>query len=460
MKNTVLIFIFSSVCIFCACKKKIRSLYSSEYEEFFPGGENGTVFDETSLAFSYKFKGMSSQQNQEFFVGNSFFNQNWVESPASTTARDGLGPLFNTKSCTSCHFRDGRGAPNSGEGLLFRLSIPSSNIAPEPDPIYGGQLQDFAVSAANAEGDISIQYTESIGTYPDGTTYSLRIPHYSITNLNYGAISPDIMISPRVGNQMIGLGLLEIIDESDIIVRADEFDLDGDGISGRANYVHDVSTGTTMLGRFGWKANTATLITQVAAAFNGDIGIKTSYFPNENYTINQAPALSGLPDGGIVEVTDDDLLKVVHYCRTLRVPARRNSNGVNEQKGKLLFRSLECNKCHVEKHITGNSGDVSVLKNAVIYPFTDLLLHDMGDELSDNRPDHLATGNEWRTAPLWGIGLFPTVNNHQYLLHDGRARNVEEAILWHGGEAESHKEAFKKLEATERQQLIDFVNSL
>lgn len=459
MKQTVLFIAFSFACIVCACKKKIDSLYSSEYEEMLPGGENGTAFDESSLAFSYKLKGMSSQQNLDFFVGNSFFNQNWVESPSSTTARDGLGPLFNTKSCTSCHFRDGRGEPSTGQGLLFRLSIPWTNGSTLPDPTYGGQLQDFGISTAQSEGTMSIQYKELIGEYADGASYSLRVPNYSIADLHYGPISSEVMISPRVGNQMIGLGFLEIIDESTLLLRADEFDSDGDGISGRPNYVWDEAMGSTQMGRFGWKANTATIPTQVAAAFNGDLGIKTSLFPSENYTNNQL-GLDGLPDGGIVEIPDDDLEKVILYCRTLRIPARRNANGVNEQKGKLLFRSLQCNKCHTEKQQTGSGGSIDALKNTTIYPFTDLLLHDMGDHLSDNRPDALATGSEWRTPPLWGIGLFPTVNGHQYLLHDGRARNVEEAILWHGGEAEQQKESFKQLDSKERKHLIDFINSL
>lgn len=402
---------------------------------------------------------MTPEQSFEFFVGNSFFNQNWVEAPSSTTARDGLGPLFNTKSCSSCHFRDGRGSPLSGEGLLFRLSIPGGSLSPIPDPIYGGQLQDFAISTAVAEGKMQISYQEITGTFADGEVYSLRVPTYSIMNLNYGPMSPAVMISPRVGSQMIGLGLLELITEASILARADEFDTNGDGISGKPNYVFDVYTNSTRIGRFGWKANTATISTQVAAAFNGDLGIKTSFFPNENHTANQT-GLDGLPDGGVVEISDEDLEKIILYCRTLSVPARRNGNSYDVQKGKLLFRSLDCAKCHVEKQHTGTAGTIQPLKNNVIYPYTDLLLHDMGSALADNRPDHLATGNEWRTPPLWGIGLFPIVNNHQYLLHDGRARNVQEAILWHGGEAEASKNAFKALSKKERDQLIAFVNSL
>ncbi|MCH2229695.1 MAG: thiol oxidoreductase [Crocinitomicaceae bacterium] len=454
MRNSILISIFSLTIILIACKKEVGEYYSSSYSEVLPAG-NCTVFDQSSLAFSYKINGMTTDQNLDFFVGNSFFNQNWVESPSSTTARDGLGPLFNARSCSSCHFRDGRGAPFSGEGLLLRLSVAGGN----PEVTYGGQFQDGAISNVSPEGNISITYTEIPGTFNDGVQYSLRHPNYNMVNLNYGAIDPGVMVSPRVGNQMIGLGLLEIIEESDILSHADEADADGDGISGKANYVMDAYSGSISLGRFGWKANTPSINTQVAAAFNGDLGIKTNLFSSENHTSNQSN-LDLLANGGIVEINDEDLDKVVLYCRTLGVPARRNSNEYNIQKGSNIFNSLNCNKCHVESYVTGTAGDIEPLKNVRIYPYTDLLVHDMGPELADNRPDGLANGNEWRTPPLWGIGLFKTVNNHTFLLHDGRARSVEEAILWHGGEGEASKNAYKNLPAIERSYLLEFLNSL
>lgn len=455
MRNNILIALLSLAAILIACKKEVSEYYSSSYSEILPAGENCTVFDQSSLAFSYRISGMSSTQNLEFFVGNSFFNQNWVESPSSTTARDGLGPLFNTKSCSSCHFRDGRGAPLSGEGILLRLSVPGGGI----DPTYGGQFQDHAISTASSEGDVSITYSEIGGMYPDGTTYSLRHPNYAMINLNYGALDPSVLVSPRVGSQMIGLGLLETIDASDIIAQEDVADADGDGISGKVNYILDPYYGVTMLGRFGWKSNTATLHTQVAAAFNGDIGIKTSLFSSENHTSNQS-GLDLLADGGTIEITDEDLEKVVLYCQSLGVPARRNSSAYDVQKGSNIFKSLNCHKCHTESYVTGNSGNIEPLKNVRIYPYTDLLVHDMGPDLADNRPDGLADGNEWRTPPLWGIGLIQTVNNHTFLLHDGRARSIEEAILWHGGEAETSKNAFKQLPANERALLLAFLNSL
>jgi len=452
-KYLLLAFLFASVLI--ACKKDKVFPVEGEIVPVLPAGDNCTIYDETSYAFSYKVKGLNSDQNLDFFVGNSFFNQNWVESPSSTTARDGLGPLLNTQSCSACHFRDGRGAPFSGQGLLMRLSE-SGNGA---DPVYGGQFQDHGISTALKEGDIEIIYSYLSGSFDDGTPYTLQSPSYNLINLNYGAVSASLMMSPRVGGQMIGLGLLEIIDESDILTHEDEFDSDGDGISGRANYAFDAYNGTTMLGRFGWKSNTPTLAMQVAAAFNGDIGIKSSYFPNENHT-NAQSVLDGLADGGVVEITDEDLEKVILYCRTLGVPIRRNQLDENVIAGEKLFNGMSCNKCHVDSYTTGNSGSIQPLKNVLIRPYTDLLIHDMGDALADNRPDQLANGNEWRTPPLWGLGLIQTVNSHTYLLHDGRAESIEEAILWHGGEGINSRDAYRALTSQERQQVLDFLNSL
>lgn len=438
-----------------SCKKFSHPDSLSPNSQAVTSAGNCTVYDESSFAFGYRINGLSTQQNLDFFVGNSFFNQNWVEAPASTTARDGLGPLFNAQSCAACHFRDGRGAPFNEQGILFRLST----ISNDPDPVYGGQFQDEGISTASSEGNINITYIEFTGTFDDGSVYSLRRPIYTMENLNYGPMDPNILVSPRVGNQMIGLGLLELIPESEILKLADEADSDNDGVSGKPNYVWDPFHQDTRLGRFGWKANTGSIPTQVAAAFNGDIGIKTSLFPEENHTSFQ-PGLSGLPDGGVVEIDDDDLAKVVIYCRTLAVPARRNLDNYNVWNGERLFEGIGCTSCHTREFTTGTDGNIEPLKNVKIHPYTDMLVHDMGDELSDNRPDGLANGNEWRTQPLWGIGLIETVNNHTYLLHDGRARNIEEAILWHGGEALKSANAYKALNKWERECVLDFLQSL
>lgn len=425
-----------------------------------PAAGNCTVYDQSSYAFSYQINGLSSSESLQFYVGNSFFNQNWVEAPSSTEARDGLGPLFNAKSCAGCHFRDGRGLPVVNEGLLFRLGTPNNNFSGSiMDAIFGGQLQDQAIQDVPLEGQMIIQYTEITGYYPDGSSYSLRVPTYSIGNQQFGALSSTTRISPRVGQQMIGLGLLEQIPDARIVAIADPFDGNQDGISGRVNYVSDLLTQGISIGRFGWKANVPTLYQQVAGAFNGDIGITSSMFPNENHTAGQT-ACNGLPNGGIPEIDDNDLASVVLYSRVLAVPAQRNTNNPDVMNGRQLFKKLNCTGCHTPTHVTGSGGNIQALKNVRIHAFTDLLLHDMGDALADGLPNFKATGNEWRTPPLWGLGLIQTVNGHTFLLHDGRARSIEEAILWHGGEAEQSKNKFKGLSKKEREQVLRFLESL
>lgn len=457
MKQLFLLGIVLIVVVF-SCKKEetaVVSEYTDDSSLVSLAG-NCSTEDQTSYAFSYQINGLSSSQSLMFFVGNSFFNQSWVQAPSSTTARDGLGPLFNARSCSACHFRDGRGAPLANSGLLFRLGAGFDN---SPDNIYGGQLQDFSHNAVTPEGSMDISYVEEIGYFDDGTSYSLRRPVYMVGGQNYGAMQGTTRISPRVGQQMIGLGLLELIPESDILAYADPNDADGDGISGVANYVTDVTSGNLIMGRFGWKANVGSIAHQVAAAFNGDIGITSSYFPNENYTINQ-PSCAGLANGGTPEIDDNDLNAVILYSRSLAVPKRRNTTNPEVKYGAKYFRTLGCISCHKMNYVTGMSGDIMPLKKQKITPYTDLLLHDMGPGLADNIPDHLASGSEWRTQPLWGLGLISVVNGHTFLMHDGRARSIEEAILWHGGEAEQSKEKYKKLPAKQRNYLLEYLKSL
>lgn len=459
MKNTI---VFGLILLGVVSCRKEGGV--TPYEEL-SGGINGTVYDQSVNAFGHQLPGMKGNDELLFFVGNSFFRQNWVSAPASTGARDGVGPLLNARSCSSCHFKDGRGEPflangDEANGFLIRLSVGvDEHGGPLGDPNYGEQFNDLSIQTVNEEGDIEVAFEYIAGAYDDGTPYTLRKPIYTLTNLNYGPLDPGIMTSPRVGQQMIGLGLLEAIEENTILGYADEFDSDGDGISGRPNYVWDVVAGTHMLGRFGWKSNQPNLLQQVAGAFIGDLGIKSHLFPNENHTNLQTECLD-LPDGGTVEIDDDDLYKTYIYSATLAVPARRGVGNESVQNGEQLFRDLDCAKCHIPNMKTGSTHKLSYLNNQHIQPFTDLLLHDMGEGLADNRPDYLATGTEWRTQPLWGLGLIEIVNGHTYLMHDGRARNIEEAILWHGGEAENAKNKFKALTAEERADLIQYLKSL
>lgn len=429
------------------------------------GGQT-TIFNTTPNAFGQPAPGLERMDELFFFVGNSFFNQNWVTAPSSTTARDGLGPLFNARSCAGCHFKDGRGRPPAftGElptGFLMRLSIPGKDLhhAPLPEPNYGGQLQESGIEGVPGEGQIVITYTELPGTFADGTTYSLRQPTYELVDLAYGELHAETIFSPRVANQMIGMGLLEAIPESTLLSLADPNDQNGDGVSGRPNYVWDAYNNRMALGRFGWKANQPTVLQQVAGAFAGDMGIVTSIFPVTDCTAPQT-ACRQAPNGGEPEIDDDDFLKVVLYASSLSVPAQRNWDDEQVLRGKALFQNAGCSHCHIDTVTTGIHPTIPALSQQTIHPYTDLLLHDMGAALADGRPDFQASGQEWRTPPLWGIGLFETVNGHTYYLHDGRARNLMEAILWHGGEAEAAKEKVRLLSEADRNALLTFLESL
>ena len=410
---------------------------------------------------------LTNEERRTFEVGDSFFTQNWVSAPASTEARDGLGPTFNAQACSSCHTLDGRGAPPdpSGEeprlGLLLRLSVPGADPvtgAPLPDPVYGGQLQDRSVLGVPAEGTLLVGYDTIEGVYGDGSPYELRSPTYEISDPAFGPLHDDVRTSPRLAPQVIGMGLLQAIDAESILEAADPTDADGDGISGRANTVWDARAGAPALGRFGWKANVATIEQQTAGAFHGDIGITSWLHRDENCPASQ-PECRAAPDGGSPELTDSRLASVDFYMRTLAVPAMRGHDTPEVLAGAQLFESFGCTSCHTSTQRTGAS-DIAALAHQVIHPYTDLLLHDMGPGLADGREDFDAGPSEWRTPPLWGLGLIDDINGHRFLLHDGRARTIEEAILWHGGEAEASREAFRLASEEDRAQLLAFLEAL
>ncbi len=439
------------------------SLY--EPGEELAGGET-TVFDTGKDAFSLAARNLKGARRDAFFVGNAFFKRNWVTAPASTTGIDGLGPTFNASSCAGCHFMDGRGAPPQADGepflgLLVRLSVPGEDAhgGPLDEPTYGGQFNHHAILGALAEGTSRVTYTEVPGMFADGAAYSLRSPTYHLDNLAFGPLANDTMMSPRTAQAMIGLGLLEAIDEDVILALADETDSDGDGISGRANRVWDPKAGATRLGRFGWKANQAGIEQQTSGAFLGDIGITSPLFPTNNCPPAQT-ACSAQIDGGSPEADQETIDQVTYYGRLLAVPARRDAQDGDVLHGKQLFTDAGCASCHTPKLVTGELDGIPEISHQTIFPYSDLLLHDMGDELADHRPDFLATGTEWRTAPLWGLGLVRVVNGHTNFLHDGRARDVSEAILWHGGEAKDAREAYRAMDSKERTSLLRFVESL
>ncbi|CAN5857822.1 di-heme oxidoredictase family protein [soil metagenome] len=367
-------------------------------------GGAATVFDATPNAFAQPVPGLEREHQLLFFVGNSFFNQNWVTAPASTTARDGLGPLFNARSCAGCHFKDGRGRPPAfdGEaptGLLIRLGLLERDIHGSrlPDPNYGLQFQDQAIEGVPKEGDLRITFEEVVGTYPDGTPYNLQRPTYQLDNLAYGDLHPETALSPRVANQMVGLGLVEAIPEADLLAAADPTDVDGDGISGRPNWVWDVQNNRMSVGRFGWKAEQPSVLQQVAAAFSGDIGVTSDVFAEEGCAVAQVECLGTVNGGnaaGEPEIPADDFLKVALYASSLAVPAQRDFDAPEVLDGAQLFIESGCTGCHSERHTTGVHPTIPALSRQTIRPYTDLLLHDMGDGLADDLNDFQATGSE------------------------------------------------------------------
>ncbi|KIZ38628.1 MULTISPECIES: di-heme oxidoredictase family protein [Stutzerimonas stutzeri subgroup] len=435
-------------------------------------GGSTTVMKFDQNAYSMPSANLAPMRRLDFSVGNSFFRNPWVIAPASTTARDGLGPLLNTNACQNCHIKDGRGHPpapdaTSAVSMLVRLSIPAGpelaevvrerGIAPEPS--YGGQLQDMAIPGVAPEGKVRLRYSTEQVRFADGTEVELRRPEIELNDLAYGDMHPDTRMSLRIAPPMIGLGLLEAIPEEALLANADPDDRNGDGISGRPNRVFDQTSRQTVIGRFGWKAGQPSLNQQNADAFFNDMGLSTSLFSGNSCTDRQTECRA-MPDGGEPEVSDDILAQVLFYTRNLGVPARRNVDDPQVLAGKTLFHRAGCQSCHVPQFTTAADAAEPELANQLIRPYTDLLLHDMGEGLADNRPEFEAKGREWRTPPLWGIGLTQAVSGHTQFLHDGRARNLLEAILWHGGEAEKARQIVLGYDQNERTALLSFLESL
>lgn len=431
-------------------------------------GGAGSITSTTQNAFSLPAKNATKLHRKSFMIGNSLFNSNWVTSPASVKSRQGLGPLFNANSCSTCHFKDGRGRPpeesKSQEGfasILVRMSIPGKGehgaIIPEPN--YGEQFNHRSILNVPPEGEVKIIYKELRNKFEDGEEYSLLKPQLEFSKLAYGELHKDAMFSVRVAPQMIGLGLLEAIKESDILKKNDPEDSNRDGISGRPNYPWSFESNRKKIGRFGWKANQPDIKQQNTSAFLGDIGITSKLFPNQSCTDIQLECKKAY-SLDTPEISDEDLKDVEIYSKILAVPKRRDVNDPDVQKGQVLFKQVNCVACHTESYVTGEDREFPENSNQKIFPYTDLLLHDMGEGLADNRPDYEASGSEWRTPPLWGIGLFKQVNAHTRYLHDGRARNIQEAIMWHDGEALNSKNTFAKLSKNERQQVLKFLESL
>lgn len=455
-----LLLLLAAGMILSACKESAPSSPAPAGDADSPlSGGSTTIFDATSAAFSRPAPNLSAESRQKHLTGDVAFSGAFVTAPAPV--RGGLGPLFNNISCGSCHPSDGRGhAPAQGDifySMLLRVSVPGTDAdgGPLAAPGYGTQIEDHGVAGVKPEATFSVTYADSTGAFDDGTLYHLRVPTYRIDNW-YAGMPAGLMFSPRVAPPVFGLGLLEVVPESSILALADELDRNGDGISGRPNYVHDAAAGSTVLGRFGWKANTPNLLQQTAAAFNADMGLTSSLFRFEScHGQVQDDGKSDDP-----EVSDDIVTATAHYTRTLAVPARRSLDDPQTQRGAVVFREANCSGCHVTTLKTGASPEVPELAYQEIHPYTDLLLHDMGSALADGRPDYLASGTEWRTPPLWGIGLTQLVNGHTAFLHDGRAQTLIEAIMWHGGEGARSREYVRHLSTADRNALLSFLQSL
>jgi CxxC motif-containing protein (DUF1111 family) len=427
-----------------------------------------TRADETTPAtdrevLSRPLAGLDGEESERFRRGRSLFRQSWVIAPATDTTVDGLGPLYNRLACISCHAKNGRGgAPEQPaermQSMLVRLSIPGRNAqgGPLPHPAYGDQLNEEGIPGVPGEGRAHLHWRHKQVRLADGSAVALRWPSVRFSELAYGPLG-KVLVSLRVSPHVAGLGLLDAVEDKTLLALAAE--KKADGVRGTVNRVTDQVTGQRVAGRFGLKANMPNLKQQIAGAFVGDMGITSPLFPGENCTPAQS-ACSAAPNGGKPELSEAQLAEIEFYLANLAPPPRRQSEEPVVQKGAALFAELGCATCHRPALLTGEVAHNPRLSRQTFAPYTDLLLHDMGPQLADGRADHLATGRQWRTAPLWGLGALQAINENTGLLHDGRARTAEEAILWHGGEGEAARRRYTRASLEQRRALQAFLQSL
>ena len=428
-------------------------------------GTPGVGEDGLEIVFTRPFASISDDLFDQFVEGQILFNAIWSAPGSGQTPNEGLGPFFNATSCAACHASSGRrGAPPVGPlaepGVIIRVSraeTDSVTRGPVPEPSYGDQIQDGAIDGLDPEATITTDYFPQPGTFPDGQRFELQQPAVGVANATQGQFVGGVQVSARIGSQLIGTGLIEAITEETLLGLADPSDENSDGISGRVNSVWNPITEQAEFGRFGWKSNVATLEQQIAQAFNGDMGITSSLIPAHNCAPGQdtCTALAGDIE---IEVTDEEIDLIATYLRLLAVPETRTAGNPVAERGQEHFREFGCASCHTESITTGPS-DIPELSEVTIAPYSDFLLHDLGNGLTDMRPEFQANGLEWRTQPLWGLGLIP-VEGDRGFLHDGRARTLEEAILWHGGEAQASRSNFVRADAQAREELLEFLRSL
>lgn len=459
--------------------------YPIDVSEEFPAGQ-ASVSHIPHPSLMHPAENLKGEDLEMFHAGKALAHQPWIKAPTVTFARDGLGPIYNARTCLACHINGGRGRmPDDNKSMLFssflRLSLPGFDPVKGviPEPVYGDQLQSQSTAlehqlkssytpkegeyiGVKPEAYVYINWQTKEFTYPDGHKVILRKPEIDIRNLGYGEMHPETLMGIRNAPPIHGVGLLELIAQSDIDQWIDEDDKDQNGISGRKNIVWDFDKLQPADGRFGLKANKPNVRLQVAGALAGDMGITNPVFPNESCTEAQIKCKNSIHgnDAHGFEVGPKQLKMMVDFNRNIGVPKRRNFNQPEVRRGRELFYQVGCQNCHRPGYVTQESQEYPHLGGQKIWPYSDLLLHDMGPELADGRPDYLASGSEWRTPPLWGAGLSPNVNGSDNYLHDGRAKTIEQAILWHGGEAEATRNKFVQLDKRQRNQLLAFVKSL
>lgn len=452
--------IVMAVVLLSACRAGETADEASPGSRALPGGQTTHVNlnplgDRSADAFSQPVANLPLAQRGQFALGNSFFTSPWVSAPASTRARDGLGPLFDAAACQDCHVRDGRGhaPPNEATPLqaaVVRLAGPDG----APDPTYGAQLQTHAVAGLAPEARVRVRWQPHTVTLPDGTPVELRRPQLLISQLASGPLGNQTRAGLRVAPPMIGLGLLEAIAEDDLRRPA------AGASRGRPRVVADRASTGQAIGRFGWKAAQPTVRQQSLAALMEDMGITSGLFPQDNCSAAQADCRA-MPQGGTPELTPAIETGLVFYARHLAVPARRDAERPEVREGEALFTRIGCAGCHQPQWTTARAVESPALAGQRIWPYTDLRLHDMGPGLDDGVAEPGVPSSHWRTPPLWGLGHTATVSGpHAGYLHDGRARTVTEAILWHGGEAQAARDAWAALPAVKRRRLLRFLGSL
>jgi CxxC motif-containing protein (DUF1111 family) len=434
-----------------------------------------TIMRADRSAFTEPAPVLTVKQRQLFMVGRNVFHRKWA-AVVSLNGDWGLGPTFNASQCSECHVQDGRGSPPQSAdeqllSLLVRISIPGRDEhgGPKPHPNYGDQIQnralqgqsiDFAYShePIPQEADLYMDWEDEVVAFADGEQVTLRKPKLRIEHLNFGPLGPEVMTSLRLAQPIFGLGLLDAVPEETLqaLVRQQK----EQGLNGRVNTVWDASNRRPALGRYGWKANQPSLKQQVAAAAIGDLGVSSNLYPDQNCPPIQDICRRELP-GNVPEIINHELDALELWLRGLAVPARRNTSDAQVRRGEIVFGEARCGACHLPEMKTARAfPPLPQLANQTFHAYTDLLLHDMGEQLADGRPDFEAGPRDWRTPPLWGLGLSATVNGSTALLHDGRARNAIEAILWHGGEAAGSREAFRNMSKADRDALVRFLDSI